>query len=154
MSVALLTAFIYRKIRPLFFLSRRSRRGARHVADALLLGSAALLLALIFEGCRMPENNPETKTQPVNATPRDASDPGAIHRRSVVIDMHADTVQFMLDEGVDINEKATKLHLDAPRMKEGGLDAQFFAIWVEPQYFGTGGERAVNRADEQIALVR
>ena len=39
-------------------------------------------------------------------------------------------------------------------MKEGGLDAQFFSIWVEPQYFGTGGTTAVERADKQIAAVR
>lgn len=105
----------------------------------------------------MPENKREaenlTAATTTTTTPA-ASDPGSIHRRAVVVDMHADTVQFMLDEGVDINERAPGLHLDAGRMKEGGLDAQFFAIWVEPQYFGTGGHRAVKRADEQIARVR
>ncbi len=39
-------------------------------------------------------------------------------------------------------------------MREGGLDAQFFSIWVEPEFYGTGGERAVARADEQIEAVR
>ncbi|MDQ3687542.1 MAG: dipeptidase [Acidobacteriota bacterium] len=102
----------------------------------------------------MPDNKLQTEIRPANNPAGDVSAPDSIHRRAVVIDMHADTVQFMLDEGVDINDKTTNLHLDAPRMKEGGLDAQFFAIWVEPQYFGTGGERAVKRADEQIALVR
>lgn len=104
----------------------------------------------------MPENKREAKnlTAATTTTTPAASDPGSIHRRAVVVDMHADTVQFMLDEGVDINERAPGLHLDAGRMKEGGLDAQFFAIWVEPQYFGTGGHRAVKRADEQIAHVR
>ncbi|HVF87067.1 MAG TPA: dipeptidase [Pyrinomonadaceae bacterium] len=154
MSAALLTTFNYLKICPLFSLSRRNRCRAQHVAAALLLESVLLLLALLFGSCRMPENKLETEIR-LSKTPAGAAlDPTSIHRRSVVIDMHADTVQFMLDEGVDINEKAANLHLDALRMKEGGLDAQFFAIWVEPQYFGTGGERAVKRADEQIALVR
>ena len=40
-------------------------------------------------------------------------------------------------------------------MREGGLDAQFFSIWVEPQYYGgSRAERAVERADEQIKAVR
>ena len=44
-------------------------------------------------------------------------------------------------------------HLDAVRAKEGGLDAQFFSIWVEPELFGGGGARAMRRADEQIQAV-
>jgi membrane dipeptidase len=45
-------------------------------------------------------------------------------------------------------------HFDSVRAKTGGLDAQFFSIWVEPQLFGGGGPRAVKRADDQIAAVR
>ena len=77
-----------------------------------------------------------------------------IHRRAVAVDMHADTVQFILDEGADISERVETTHLDAPRMREGGLDAQFFSIWVEPAYFGLGGEEAIERADAQIDAVR
>jgi membrane dipeptidase len=68
--------------------------------------------------------------------------------------MHADTVQFIVDEGADINGRVAGVQLDAPRMREGGLDAQFFSIWVEPQVYGYKGERAVARADEQIAAIR
>jgi membrane dipeptidase len=39
-------------------------------------------------------------------------------------------------------------------MKEGGLDAQFFSIWVEPSLYGAGGKSAIDRADKQIAAVR
>jgi membrane dipeptidase len=68
--------------------------------------------------------------------------------------MHADTVQRVLDENVDLQKKLSDGHFDAVRAKEGGLDAQFFSIWVEPQLFGGGGARAVKRADDQIAAVR
>jgi membrane dipeptidase len=88
------------------------------------------------------------------ATRPAAEDPSAIHRRAVAIDMHADTVQFVVDEGADINQHLTTTHLDAVRMREGGLDAQFFSIWVEPETYGAGGPRAVARADEQIAAIR
>ena len=83
-----------------------------------------------------------------------ANDPRAIHRRAIVVDMHADTTQRLLDENVDLSQRLTDGHLDAVRAKEGGLDAQFFSIWVEPELFGLGGERAVKRADDQIAAVR
>jgi membrane dipeptidase len=84
----------------------------------------------------------------------DADDPRAIHNRAILIDMHADTVQRIIDEGTDINTRLPDGHLDAARMREGGHDAQFFSIWVEPQYFGAGGKSAVERADRQIAAVR
>ncbi|HEX8281785.1 MAG TPA: dipeptidase [Pyrinomonadaceae bacterium] len=78
----------------------------------------------------------------------------SVHRHAVAVDMHADTVQFVVDEGADISTRVETTHLDAVRMREGGLDAQFFSIWVEPEFYGAGGERAVARADEQIAAVR
>jgi membrane dipeptidase len=40
------------------------------------------------------------------------------------------------------------------RAREGGLDAQFFSIWVEPELFGGGGSNAIRRADDQIAALR
>jgi membrane dipeptidase len=83
-----------------------------------------------------------------------ANDPGAIHRRAIVIDMHADTTQRLVDENVDLSQRLSDGHLDAVRAQEGGLDAQFFSIWVEPELFGGGGERAIKRADVQIQAVR
>src|SRR4029079_3936755 len=83
-----------------------------------------------------------------------ATEPLSIHQRAIAIDMHVDTVQRVLDESVDIEQKLSDEHFDAVRAKSGGLDAQFFSIWVEPQLFGGGGARAVKRADDQIAAVR
>ena len=85
-------------------------------------------------------------------TSNNERDPLSVHRRAVTIDLHADTVQFMVDEGADINRRLDKTHLDAVRMKEGGLDAQFFSIWVEPNLYGAGGPRCVARADEQLGI--
>src|SRR5437764_714125 len=118
--------------------------------------ACALLLLLSLHGCHMQEG--ELKNNEPAATPRasgqSADDALAIHRRAVSVDMHADTVQFMIDEGADINRRLATTQLDAPRMRDGGLDAQFFSIWVEPQFYGRGGEGAVARADEQIKAVR
>ena len=82
-----------------------------------------------------------------------AVDPLSIHRRAITVDMHADTVQRVIDENADINQRLADGHLDAVRAKEGGLDAQFFSIWVEPQLFGGGGASAIKRADIQIEAI-
>ena len=110
------------------------------------------LLATFLSGCRnnkMNQNNQTTST-----TENASTDPLAIHQRAITIDMHADTVQRMLDEHVDIEQQLSDGHFDAVRAKAGGLDAQFFSIWVEPQLFGGGGPKAVRRADDQIAAIR
>ena len=82
------------------------------------------------------------------------NDPLSIHRRAIVVDMHADTTQRLVDENIDLETRLPDGHLDAVRAKEGGLDAQFFSIWVEPDLFGGGGPNAMKRADTQIEAVR
>ena len=82
------------------------------------------------------------------------NDPLSIHKRAIVIDMHADTVQRMLDEDIDLSTQLSDGHFDSVRARAGGLDAQFFSIWVEPQLFGGGGPRAAKRADDQINAIR
>src|SRR6478736_3033406 len=96
--------------------------------------------------------NHENQNTPVAET--SATDPLTIHQKAIAVDMHVDTAQRLLDEHVDIEQQLSDGHFDAVRAKAGGLDAQFFSIWVEPQLFGGGGPRAVKRADDQIAAVK
>jgi membrane dipeptidase len=77
-----------------------------------------------------------------------------IHQRAIVLDMHADTSQRLVDEKVDLARRLSDGHFDSVRAKEGGVDAQFFSIWVEPELFGLGGPGARKRADDQIGAVR
>ncbi|MEK6337028.1 MAG: dipeptidase [Acidobacteriota bacterium] len=92
-----------------------------------------------------------TNTTETSAAANDAS---SVHRRAIIIDMHADTTQRLVDENVDLERRLDDGHFDAVRAREGGLDAQFFSIWVEPQLFGGGGAGAIKRADVQIEAVR
>src|SRR5215470_10287759 len=96
-------------------------------------------------------SNQSAETQKSSAP---VPNPLEIHRRAIVIDMHADTTQRLVDESLDLSRRDSEGHLDSVRAKEGGLDAQFFSIWVEPQLFGAGGPSASKRADVQIAAVR
>ena len=129
--------------------------GIQHALPALLLIGAALVVFL--SGCRQAEkaeksgpksmtNSSENKTA--------ANDAHSIHQRAIVVDMHADTTQRLIDENIDLDQRLADGHLDAVRAKEGGLDAQFFSIWVEPELFGGGGQKAMKRADDQINAVR
>ena len=104
-------------------------QSARRWSAFLLAAGAALVL--FTSNCRNPgkTENRERKTMNNSSenTPA-ASDPLSIHRRAIVVDMHADTTQRLVDENVDLAQRLSDGHLDAVRAKEGGLDAQFFSI--------------------------
>src|SRR5690349_13635378 len=114
--------------------------------------AALILLLTLSAACRDNKMNQNNQTSFVNTNT--ATDPMSIHQRAITVDMHADSVQRVLDEHVDLQQELSDGHFDAVRAKAGGLDAQFFSIWVEPQLFGDGGARAVKRADDQIAAIR
>jgi membrane dipeptidase len=113
----------------------------------------AALLTLVDANCGGHLSNNQQPANNATSSPA-AADPLSIHRRAIIVDMHADTMQRVIDENVDINQRQSDGHLDAVRAKEGGLDAQFFSIWVEPQLFGGGGASAMKRADVQIEAIR
>src|SRR5213078_928760 len=74
-----------------------------------------------------------------------------LHFSSIVVDTHDDTTQRFLDGRFDIAERHDDGSIDLPRMREGGLDAIFFSIWIPSKVTGT---EAVNRSIEQIEAVR
>jgi membrane dipeptidase len=74
-----------------------------------------------------------------------------LHFNSIVVDTHDDTTQRLLDPKFDLGARHADGSVDIPRMRDGGLDAIFFSIWVP----GTvTGRVAVQRALQQIAAVR
>ncbi|MEW6730316.1 MAG: dipeptidase [Acidobacteriota bacterium] len=70
----------------------------------------------------------------------------------LAIDLHADTLQRVLDEGHDLAQTPAQGHLDIARMRAGGLGAQFFSIWVSPSLYP--GDCAVERAWRLIAALK
>src|SRR3954451_10317027 len=74
-----------------------------------------------------------------------------LHERAIVIDSHDDTTQRLLsDKTFDIAKRQKNGNIDIPRMREGGLDALFFSIWVPSDVTGV---KAVNTANALIAAV-
>src|SRR5207244_2924909 len=69
-----------------------------------------------------------------------------------VVDSHDDTTQRMVfDKTFDVTARHKDGNIDVPRMREGGLDALFFSIWVPSDITGPP---AVKRAMDQIDAVR
>lgn len=73
-----------------------------------------------------------------------------LHFSSLVVDTHADTTQRFIDGDFDLAPRNEKGSVDIPRMKEGGLDAIFFSIWMPSK---VRGHIAVQRAEVQIEAV-
>jgi membrane dipeptidase len=73
-----------------------------------------------------------------------------LHREAIVIDTHNDITSPITDQDYDLGARDTsgRTQTDIPRMREGGLDAEFFAIYVAAKYAKEGG--AARRALEMI----
>ena len=57
-----------------------------------------------------------------------------IHQKAIIFDGHCDTILEVMNHKRSLEKKSTTGHLDIPRMKEGGVDVQFFAIFIEDIY--------------------
>jgi len=69
------------------------------------------------------------------ATPQPAPPDDVLHRQAIVVDTHADTTQFIAYRGFDIAKPQPEAQVDLPKAAAGGLDAQFFSIFVLPMRF-------------------
>jgi membrane dipeptidase len=58
-----------------------------------------------------------------------------VHRSAIVVDTHADTPQRFVDEHFDLGAPRNGGDLDLGSVERGGLAAEFFSIWVEPNDF-------------------
>jgi membrane dipeptidase len=75
-----------------------------------------------------------------------------LHERAIVVDSHDDTTQRLIfDKTFNLAARNKNGNIDIPRMREGGLDALFFSIWVPSD---VTGPPAVKRALDQIDAVR
>ncbi len=96
-----------------------------------------------------PANHSLTKTIEVGLTnksvskkPSEKEVEGALslHRKCNVVDMHCDTLQAFFSDifpsltpyrtNENMGDRSTKGHVDIPRMKDGGVDCQVFAVFV------------------------
>src|SRR5213593_148282 len=118
-----------------------------------LLMRAALAAAVLASFVLTPEHvvSAVRRTAPAQQ-PAISARAKALHDRAIVVDSHDDTTQRLLfDKTFDIAKRNTNGNIDIPRMREGGLDALFFSIWVPSD---VTGPPAVKRAFDLIDCVR
>lgn len=83
--------------------------------------------------------------------------------QGIGIDSHIDTAQRVLIDRADLTQRSPIGHVDIPRLKEGGVNAPFFALWVPTYYHGAEAvrrtldlrdamQRLFDTHPEQIAL--
>jgi membrane dipeptidase len=69
---------------------------------------------------------------------------------SIVLDTHDDTTQRFFSKSFDLGKRNPDGHIDIPRMREGGMNAIFFSIWIDGRIMGPP---AVQKALDQIDAV-
>lgn len=74
-----------------------------------------------------------------------------VHKSALLIDTHNDVTSKTV-QGFDIGPLATSGHTDVVRMKQGGMGAQFFAVYVSASY--VNGNHSANRTLQMIDTVR
>ncbi|HEX8131526.1 MAG TPA: membrane dipeptidase [Pyrinomonadaceae bacterium] len=128
----------------------------------------AALTLLLLAACAAPapaQSKETTKAAPVTDTLRAAATtaPGVrdarlwqktlkLQRSAIVVDTHNDILSIMFDENYDLGQSSVgKYHTDIARMKQGGLSAEFFSVYVDRSYAAKGG--AARRALDLIDMV-
>jgi membrane dipeptidase len=104
-------------------------RGAARLAPLLLLACCAVA---------------QTKVDPARVE--------RLLRRAVVLDLHDDTTQMMVDEGYDLTQRHDYGQVDVPRMRQGHVTGVFLSIWTDAVSYTP--PESIRRALEQIDAVR
>ncbi len=74
-----------------------------------------------------------------------------LHFSSIVLDTHDDTTQRFFSKDFDLGKRNAEGSIDIPRMKEGGMNAIFFSVWIDGRILGPP---AVQKALDQIDMIR
>jgi membrane dipeptidase len=73
-----------------------------------------------------------------------------LHFSSIVLDTHDDTTQRFSSSDFDLGKRNATGSIDIPRMREGGMNAIFFSIWIDGRILGP---QAIQKALDQIDAV-
>src|SRR5689334_12888570 len=77
----------------------------------------------------------------------------AILARCIGVDSHIDTLQRVLIGNVDLAQRGSSGHADIPRLREGGMRAPFFALWVPTYYHGAEAIRRTLQLRDTVQMV-
>jgi membrane dipeptidase len=78
-----------------------------------------------------------------------------LHAEAIVVDGHNDITSAILDDGFDLGRPTGRTHTDLPRMREGGITGEFFAVYVDRRFYESPtrlGGGAARRALDMIDI--
>src|ERR1044071_2390269 len=107
-------------------------------AAALCMVAAFAIISLVLAGDVSSASTQKGAAKPDDAALRARAE--KLHRASIVIDTHNDITSPLADDGFDLGTSGIepngtlKTHTDIKRMKEGGLTAEFFAVYVGKEF--------------------
>lgn len=58
-----------------------------------------------------------------------------LQRESIVVDTHDDVTSAILEDGFDLGKPDGHTATDLPKMRAGGIGAEFFSIYVDPRFY-------------------
>jgi membrane dipeptidase len=78
-----------------------------------------------------------------------------MNQKALVFDAHCDTVMRILEQNVNLGLRSKEGHIDIPRAREGGLNVQVFAMWIEPDFWPhRAAFRALEYADAMFRTLK
>src|SRR5438445_1896264 len=114
----------------------------------LLFSMLSSFLVLTFIATGIPTGTQRTTRPPSqrSTTTRSTRDEALwqralqIHRRAIVIDTHNDVTTTMTNDDYDLSgNPPVPYRTSIERMKKGGLNAEFFSLYIRPWYVAHGG---------------
>jgi membrane dipeptidase len=111
----------------------------------IVTSALVLLIGVSLFSFAGPSAAQRTQPQPKTSTrsPRDEAlwqRALAIHRRAIVIDTHNDVTTPMTNDDYDLSGNPPEPYRTSiARMKKGGLNAEFFSLYIKPWYVTHGG---------------
>ena len=107
-------------------------------------GVSRLVPFVLIACCGIAQSIAQTKADPARVE--------RLLKRAVVLDLHDDTTQMMVDEGYDLTQRHDYGQVDVPRMRQGHVTGLFLSIWTDAvKYTPT---ESIRRTLEQIDAVR
>jgi membrane dipeptidase len=117
--------------------------------DRKFRAGLSLLLLLSFLSPVVAQSEPRARVEKDERLWRRALQ---IHRRAIVIDTHNDVTTPMTNDDYDLSgEPPAPYRTSLARMKQGGLSAEFFSLYIKPTYVTSGG--AARRTLDMIDAV-
>lgn len=118
----------------------------KHGRSFSILFSFLALLAILLSS-QIEVSSAKVKSAPVQSgNPAESRDQKLwkraldIQRRAIVIDTHNDVTTPMTNDDYDLSgTPPTPYRTSIDRMKQGGLSAEFFSLYIKPWYVANGG---------------